>query len=106
QHPLAEASVRLEAVRLMAWRAAVAFDGGAPPKEVSLHGNAAKLLAAELAAKALDAAFKTLGGKGFDERCGVVHLLEFVALLQVAPISEALILNQVAESALGLPRSY
>jgi alkylation response protein AidB-like acyl-CoA dehydrogenase len=106
QHPLAEVSVRLEAVRLLTWRAAATFDAGAPPKVINQHGNAAKLLAAELAAKALDAAFRTLGGKGFDERCGVVHLLELVALMQVAPISEALILNQLAEGVLGLPRSY
>lgn len=106
QHPLAEARIRQEAVRLLVWRAASAFESGANPKEVSHLGNAAKFLAAELADKALNAAINTLGGRGFDERAGLIHLLEIVALLKVAPISSNLILNQTAEQALGLPRSY
>lgn len=106
QHPLAEVKIRQEAVRLLAWRAAAAYESGASPKEVSYLGNAAKFLAAELADKALGAAINTLGGRGFDERAGLFHLLEIVALLKVAPISSNLILNQTAEQALGLPRSY
>lgn len=106
QHPLAEAKIRQEAARLSCWRAAAAYESGASPKEVSQLGNAAKFLASEAADKALGAAMNTLGGRGFDERAGLIHLLEMVALFKTAPISGNLILNQVAEQALGLPRSY
>ncbi len=106
QHPLAEVKVRQEALRLLVWRAATAYDGGADPREVSLAANAAKLLAAELGPKATEAALDALGGRGFDERYGIVHLLEMVQLLRVAPISNALVYNQIAEYVLRLPRSY
>jgi len=106
QHPLAEVKIRQEAVRLMVWRAAAGYDAGGGVRDVSLPANAAKLLASELGAKALEAALDTLGGKGFDERYGIVHLIEMVQLLRVAPISNALIYNQTAEYALRLPRSY
>lgn len=106
QHPLAEAQVHQEATRLMTHRAAAAVDGGAPLSVQGHAANGAKLLAAELGRLSLDAALNALGGKGFDEDYGLIHLLELVELLRIAPISRGLILNRVAEEALGLPRSY
>ncbi|HXO18746.1 MAG TPA: acyl-CoA dehydrogenase [Thermoanaerobaculia bacterium] len=106
QHPLAEVRIRQEAVQIMAWRAAALYDAGAHPKEVSFQASAAKFLAAELGVQAVDAALTTLGGKGFDERYGIFHLLEMVNLLKIAPVGDALLLNLVAEGTLGLPRSY
>jgi acyl-CoA dehydrogenase len=106
QHPLAEVEIRREAVRLMTWRAAAAADAGAPAKELGALANAAKFLAGELGVKAVEAALNALGGRGFDERAGIIHLLEPTHLLRAAPISAGLILNQVAEQTLGLPRSY
>jgi len=106
QHPLAEVKVLQEAVRLATYRAAWCFDRGDDPTTVSVHANSAKLLAAQLALKAVDAALNTFGGKGFDEEYGLIHLWEQARLMKTSPISEALILNGIAEQVLGLPRSY
>jgi alkylation response protein AidB-like acyl-CoA dehydrogenase len=106
QHPLAEAKVLQEAVRLMTYRAARAFDLGDDPARVGVHANSAKLLAARLALRAVDAAIDAFGGKGFDEEYGLIHLWEQARLMKTSPISEALILNGIAEGVLGLPRSY
>ncbi len=106
QHPLADVVAREEAVRWLTYRAACLFDSGAHPAEVAEAANTAKYLGAELAAKAVDAAIDTFGGKGFDESYGLIHLWESVRLLKTSPISGALILNQIAEHRLRLPRSY
>jgi alkylation response protein AidB-like acyl-CoA dehydrogenase len=106
QHPLAEVKVFQEAVRLATYRAAWSFDRGDDPARVSVFANSAKLLGAQLALKAVDAALDTFGGKGFDEEYGLIHLWEQARLMKTSPISEALILNGIAEGVLGLPRSY
>ena len=106
QHPLAEVAIRQEAARLMTYRSACLFDEQADPREVAEAANSAKYLAAQLAARAVDAAIDTFGGKGFDEDHGIIHLWEQARLLKTAPISNALILNQTAERRLHLPRSY
>ena len=106
QHPLAELSIRQESVRLMVYRSAWLFDKNADARQLSEAANSAKYLAAELAMKAVDTAIHTFGGKGFDEDKGIIHLWEGARLLKTAPISDALILNQIAEYGLKLPRSY
>jgi alkylation response protein AidB-like acyl-CoA dehydrogenase len=106
QHPLAEVRIRQEALRLVAREAARGFDSGMGARDLAFLGNSAKFLAAELGNKAVDAAIETLGGKGFDQRYGVIHQFEFMRLLKTAPVSSSLILNHVAEHTLGLPRSY
>ena len=106
QHPLAEVAVRQEAIRLMTYRAAWLFDRRGRAGELAESANSAKYLSAELAMQAVDAALDTFGGKGFDEDHGIVHLWEAARLLKTAPISNALILNQIAEHNLELPRSY
>ncbi len=106
QHPLAEVKVLQEAVRLATYRAAWSFDRGDDAARVSVSANSAKLLAARLALRAVDAALDAFGGKGFDEEYGLIHLWEQARLMKTSPISEALILNGIAEGVLGLPRSY
>ena len=106
QHPLADVSIKLEASRLMTYKAARLFDAGAGLAEQAEGANAAKYLASKIAVRAVDTAIDTFGGKGFDEDYGIIHLLEEARLLITAPISNALILNQTAEHTLDLPRSY
>lgn len=105
QHPLADVAIRLEAVRLLVYKAAAAFDAGSSPKDVEFLANAGKYLASELALQAVDAAIQTLGGYGFDENRGLIQLWESMRLLKLSPISNELILNRVAEQILQLPRS-
>lgn len=106
QHPLADAHVRAEAVRLLVHRAAGRFDAGEDPTDLEFDANAAKYLVSELGTKAVDAAIEALGGRGFDERVGVIQLWESMRLLRTSPISNELILNRVAQQQLALPRSY
>ena len=106
QHPLAEISIELEAVRMLAYKAAWAFDQNLPPGEIGMTANMAKYLAAELSIKAADRAIQTHGGNGFSTDYGVIHYWEAARLLRTAPISKEMILNYVSEHVLGLPRSY
>lgn len=106
QHPLADIAIKMEAARLMTYRSAMLFDANAELSNIAEAANAAKYLSAELALSAIDAAIDVFGGKGFDEDHGIIHLWEAARLLKTAPISNALILNQIAEQQLRLPRSY
>jgi len=105
-HPLAKVKMELEACRLLTYRAAWAFDEGQPPGKVGGYANHAKYLGAEMAIHAVDRAIQTMGGYGFSEDFGVIHLYEAVRLLRTAPITAEMILNYVSEHELGLPRSY
>ena len=106
QHPLADVKIRAEAVRNMLFQAINAIDQGADALTVGSLVNSAKYLASEAGLKAVDAAMEALGGKGFNEDYGVIQLWELMRLLRLSPISNSLILNDVAERLLGLPRSY
>jgi len=106
QHPLAEVWARQQAVAGLVERGVAAFDAGRPARQVGLLANAGKLLAGELGRAAVEAALHALGGRGLDETNGIVHLLELVHLLEVAPIGRGMLLNFIAEQALGLPSSY
>jgi len=105
-HPLAEVKIELEALRLMTYRAAWAFDAGMDPGEVGSYANMAKLLGADLAIKAVDHAIETHGGMGFVDETGLLGQWSGARLLKTAPVSREMILNFVAEQNLGLPRSY
>jgi acyl-CoA dehydrogenase len=106
QHPLAQVAVQAEAVRLMTYRSAWLFDNDAKGSGVAHSANCAKYLGAELALQAVDVTIDAFGGKGFDETYGIIQLWETARLLKTSPISNALILNQIAAKHLGLPRSY
>jgi alkylation response protein AidB-like acyl-CoA dehydrogenase len=105
-HPLAEAKIHLEAAKMMTYRAAWAFDQGMDPGTVGSYSNQAKLLAADVALKAVDAALETHGGIGFAEETGLAQMWNGARVLKTAPLNREMILNYVAEQDLGLPRSY
>lgn len=106
QHPLAEAKIQLEAAKLMTYKAAWAFDQGMNPAIVGSYANHAKLLASDVALKAVDASLETHGGMGFAEETGLSQLWNGARVLKTAPLNREMILNYVAEQDLGLPRSY
>jgi len=105
-HPLAEVKIWLEAVKIMTYRAAWAFDQGMNPAEVGTYANMAKFLGADLAIKAVDAAIETHGGIAFAEETGLMQQWAGARLFKTAPVSREMILNYVSEWNLGLPRSY
>ena len=103
QHPLAESWAELEAAHLMAFRAASLYDRKLP---CGPQANAAKYLAAEAAVKCCQTAMLTHGGFGYAKEYHVERYLREALVLRIAPISPHLILSNIAEKVLGLPKSY
>ncbi|MBI4012115.1 MAG: acyl-CoA/acyl-ACP dehydrogenase [Candidatus Rokubacteria bacterium] len=102
-HPLAAAWARLEAGWTLTLRAAWLFDRGLP---CGAEANAAKLLTAEAGFEACDAALQTFGGFGYAKEFHVERLWREVRLYKIAPVSQEMALNYLAERVLGLPKSY
>jgi alkylation response protein AidB-like acyl-CoA dehydrogenase len=102
-HPLAQAWAALEAAELLTLKAAWLFDQGQP---CGREANAAKVLAADAGFEAADAALQTLGGFGYAREYHVERLWREVRLYKIAPVSQQMALNYIAQRVLGLPRSY
>ena len=102
-HPLARAWAELEAAELLAYKAAWLFDHGQP---CGLEANAAKVLGADAGFRACDAAMQTLGGFGYSREFHVERVWREIRLFKIAPITQEMALNYLAERALGLPKSY
>jgi acyl-CoA dehydrogenase len=102
-HPLARSWAQLHAAELMVLEAAGLFDRG---MDCGMEANAAKYLAAEAGFQACDAALQTHGGFGYAREYHVERLWREARLFGLAPISQEMTLNYLAERALGLPKSY
>jgi acyl-CoA dehydrogenase len=103
QFPLAQAYAQTEAADLMRFQAAELFDAGQP---CGPEANMAKLLCAQAAWAAANAALDTHGGYGFAAEYDVERKFRECRLFSIAPISNNMVLNYVAEHVLGMPRSY
>jgi alkylation response protein AidB-like acyl-CoA dehydrogenase len=102
-HPLAECHIAVELARMATVRSAELFDAGEPAGEAA---NIAKFAASESALKALDQAIQTHGGNGLSHEYGLSELWFVTRLMRTAPVSREMVLNFVAQTSLGLPRSY
>jgi acyl-CoA dehydrogenase len=102
-HPLAHAQIQLNAAwqltRYAAWR----YDEGLDCGEAA---NSAKFLAAEAGYFAADRAVQTLGGMGYATEYHVERYFREARLQRIAPVSQEMTLNYIAQHTLGLPRSY
>ena len=110
-HPLAQAKVEVELARLMTAKAAWLHDhdpgtDSAGRKAAGEAANMAKYAAAEAGLHALDAAIQAHGGNGMASEYGLADLWGMVRLLRIAPVSREMVLNFVATTSLGLPKSY
>ena len=101
--PLADAHMRLRAAELAIRDASARYDAGLPCGEAA---NTAKYLAAEAAYLAADRALQTHGGMGYASEYHVERYWREARLMRIAPVSQEMVLNYVAEHVLGLPRSY
>ncbi len=102
-HPLAQAHMHLNAAGL-AWRdAARRYDAGLDCGE---QANTAKYLAAEASFAAADQALQTLGGLGYAAEYHVERYWREARLQRLAPVSQEMTCNYIAQQVLGLPRSY
>lgn len=103
QFPLSEAHIQTECARLMNYKAAALHDSGLP---YGSEANMGKWLAGHAAGLATDRAIQTMGGMGYSKEFHVERLWRDARLFRIAPISEEMVLNFVAQHDLGLPRSY
>lgn len=106
QHPLAERWIELEAAELLVWKAAWTYDRGDTGAAAGAAANAAKFFAAESCFRACETAVMTLGGMGYAKEYDVERYLRESFIARIAPVSPHMILNFIAEKALGLPKSY
>jgi alkylation response protein AidB-like acyl-CoA dehydrogenase len=102
-HPLAEGHIQLEQARLMTQKAALLFDSGQAAGEAS---NIAKFAAAEAGIFCLDHAIQTHGGNGVALEYQLSSYWFLARLLRIAPVTREMLLNNIAEHTLGLPRTF
>jgi alkylation response protein AidB-like acyl-CoA dehydrogenase len=102
-HPLADSWIKLEAADLMTQKAARLFDEGKP---CGPEANAAKYLATEAAFDAADRAMQFHGGFSMATEYHVERFWKEARHLKIAPISQQMVLNFIADKVLGLPKSY
>ncbi|MCU1374405.1 MAG: acyl-CoA dehydrogenase [Actinomycetia bacterium] len=105
-HPLAQAKIEVELARLMTAKAAWLHDHDADRKAAGEAANMAKYAAAEAGLHALDAAIPAHGGNGMASEYGLADLWGMMRLLRIAPVSREMVLNFIATTSLGLPKSY
>ncbi len=104
-HPLAQNYIEIELAKLMMQKAAALYDAG-DDFGAAEAANIAKYAAGEASTKAVDQAVQSLGGNGLTKEYGVASMLTASRLARIAPVSREMILNFVAQTSLGLPRSY
>jgi acyl-CoA dehydrogenase len=102
-HPLAKAHMDLKTAMQMTTLAAWRYDHGL---ECGEEANTAKYLAAEAAFFAADQAIQTHGGLGYACEYHVERYWREARLQRLAPVSQEMTLNFIAQNVLGLPRSY
>ncbi|MBV8235376.1 MAG: acyl-CoA dehydrogenase, partial [Acidimicrobiia bacterium] len=62
--------------------------------------------AAEAATRSVDQAVQSMGGNGLTKEYGIAAAVTLSRLSRIAPVSREMVLNFVAQTSLGLPRSY
>lgn len=103
QFPLADSFAKLRAAELMIRRASWLYDHGVA---CGAEANMAKYLAADWGFEACDRALQVHGGFGYAQEFNVERYWREARLMRLAPISQEMILNFLAQHELGLPRSY
>lgn len=104
QHPLARFWAELSAARALNHEAVRAVERQDP--HAAGLANAAKWLASEAANQAADHAIQVHGGNGITDEYDLIPLWRTTRLLRFAPISNEMVLNQIGQHVLGLPKSY
>ena len=104
-HPLAQNHIELELARLMMQKAATLYDAG-DDIGAAEAANMAKYAAGEASTRAVDQAVQSMGGNGLSQEYGVAAMLVASRLSRIAPVSREMVLNFIAQTSLGLPRSY
>jgi acyl-CoA dehydrogenase len=103
QFPIAQAYAAVEAASLMRHKAASLFDRGLA---CGPEANMAKFLASTASWQAANAAMTAFGGNGFAREYDVERKFREAKLLEIAPVSNNLVLAYIGQHVLEMPRSY
>jgi acyl-CoA dehydrogenase len=103
QFPLAEAKAKIEAARLLNYKATWLYDKG---KRCGAEANMAKVAAVEAGTEAVYHAMQTFGGYGYAVEYDVERWWREVNLIRLAPVTQQMALAFIGEHVLGLPKSY
>lgn len=103
QFPLAEAKSKIEAARLLNFKAAWLYDKKQP---CGAEANMAKVAAVEAGTEAVYHAMQTFGGYGYATEYDVERWWREVNLIRLAPVTHQMALAFIGEHVLGLPKSY
>src|SRR5262245_53696705 len=101
--PIARAHAQAAGAELMVRKAAALFEAGG---DCGAEANMGKMLAADAAWAAAEAAMQTFGGFAYAREYGIERKWRETRLYQTAPISTNMILGYIGQHVLGLPRSY
>lgn len=103
-HPLADSHAELEAADLLWQKAAWEYDRKGD--NVGALANMAKQRAGEAGFRACDRAMQVFGGFGYATEYNIERYWREARLMRIAPVSQEMALNYVAERVLRLPKSY
>jgi acyl-CoA dehydrogenase len=103
QFPLAEAKAKIEAAKLLNYKAAWLYDKGQP---CGAEANMAKVAAVEAGTQAVYHAMQTFGGYGYAVEYDVERWWREINLIRLAPVTHQMALSFIGEHVLGLPKSY
>jgi alkylation response protein AidB-like acyl-CoA dehydrogenase len=104
QHPLARFWAELSAARALNHEAVRAVER--QERQAAGLANAAKWLASEAANHAADHAIQVHGGNGITDEYDLIPLWRTTRLMRFAPINNEMVLNQIGQHVLRLPKSY
>ena len=104
-HPLAQNHIEIELAKLMMQKAARCTTA-ATTSGAAEAANMAKYAAGEASVRAVDQSIQSLGGNGLTKEYGIASMVTASRLSRIAPVSREMVLNFVAQTSLGLPRSY
>jgi acyl-CoA dehydrogenase len=120
---LAEAYASLQSAKILTYKAAWLYDVKHKPpreikegeeilkntmsyKEIGDTANMAKVVAVVNAIKAVYWAMQVFGGYGYAKETDVERWWREINLLRLAPVTQQMALNYIAQHILGMPRSY
>lgn len=103
QFPLADVKAKIEAARLLNYKAALLYDRGKP---CGAEANMAKVAAVEAGTEAVYHAMQTFGGYGYAVEYDVERWWREINLIRLAPVTHQMALAFIGEHVLGLPKSY
>jgi alkylation response protein AidB-like acyl-CoA dehydrogenase len=85
-------------------------DAGTPERQYDVILDSVRVpagnLVGEAANRAADHAIGVHGGNGLTDEYDLIPLWRTTRLLRFAPVNNEMVLNQISQHVLGLPRSY